>query len=121
MSLGSLLIVALMGLQAPDTSAEHVNGVLYTRVRSTEQHFIALVREGYERSATFRDLVDTLQRSNVTVVVQPGLCAAGRIRSCLVSVVGSERERHVRIRMDPQRTFKMGLIAAVAHELQHAV
>ena len=34
---------------------------------------------------------------------------------------GSERERHIRIRVDPQHTLKNRLIATVAHELQHAV
>ena len=85
------------------------------------QYVIALVRDGYEGSPTFRELVDTLQRSNVIVMVQPGLCAHGRIRSCLVSVNGSERDRHIRIIVDPQHTIRNGLIAAIAHELQHAV
>jgi len=91
------------------------------RVRSTDRYMIALVREGHDQSATFRGLVDTLQRSNVIVLVQPGMCAGGRIRSCLVSVSGSERDRHIRIKVDPRHTIKSGLIAAIAHELQHAV
>jgi len=53
--------------------------------------------------------------------VQPGLCAGGRIRSCLVAVAGSPHDRHIRIRLDPQHTIENGLIAAAAHELQHAV
>jgi hypothetical protein len=94
---------------------------LFTRVRSTERYMIELIREGYDRSATFRQLVDALQRSNVIVFVQPGYCARGRIRSCLVSVGGSLMERHIRIKVDPQHTTQFGLIATVAHELQHAV
>ena len=82
---------------------------------------IGLVREGYDRSPIFRGLVDTIQRSNVTVWVQPGLCALGRIRSCVVSVSGSAQGRYVWIKIDPQRTITSGLIAAIAHELQHAV
>ena len=53
---------------------------LFTRVRSTERFMIALIREGYERSSTFRELVDGLQRSNIIVFIQPAACAGGRIR-----------------------------------------
>jgi hypothetical protein len=94
---------------------------LYTRVRSDDQYLIALIRRGYERSVAFRELVDRIQQSNVIVFVQPGLCAGGRIRSCLVGVAGSPHDRHIRIRLDPQHTIENGLIAAVAHELTHAV
>jgi hypothetical protein len=93
---------------------------LFTRVRSTQHFMIALSREGYDRSPAFRDLVDTLQRSNVIVFVQPAACAGGRIRSCLVSVNGSDGARHIRIHVDPH-TSRDRLIATVAHELQHAV
>jgi len=120
MSLGLVVVVGLLSLETQDLTAD-VGRLSYTRVRSMNQYVIALVREGYEGSATFRELVDTLQRSNVIVVVQPGLCAHGRIRSCLVSVNGSERDRHIRIIVDPQHTIRSGLIAAIAHELQHAV
>lgn len=101
---------------APDSAAP-----LFTRVRSTERYMIALIREGYDRSATFRQLVDALQRSNVIVFVQPGYCAGGRIRSCLVGIGGSLLERHIRIKVDLQHTTHVGLIATVAHELQHAL
>ena len=94
---------------------------LFTRVRSTERYMNALIREGYDRSRTFRELVDTLQRSNVIVVIQPLPCAAGRIRSCLVSVSGSLRARQIGIKIDPLHTIGDWLIATIAHELQHAV
>ena len=119
-SIVMLSIVAGL-LPAQDAVAGDRNGAPYTRVRSTDGYMIALVRQGYDRSPTFRELVDTLQRSNVIVLVQPGMCAGGRIRSCLVSVSGSERDRHIRIKVDPRHTIKSGLIAAISHELQHAV
>src|ERR1700724_2790493 len=93
---------------------------LFTRVRSTQRFMIALIREGFSRSSGFRDLVDALQQSNVIVFVQPASCAGGRIRSCLVSVNGSRRERHIRIIVDAHTSHDW-LIATVAHELQHAV
>lgn len=119
MSLGVIVVVALMGLHAQNPDG--LGGMSYTRVKATNSYVAALIREGYDESPTFRELVDTLQRSNVIVLVQPGLCAAGRIRSCLVAVAGSDTLRHIRIRIDPQHTIRARLIGAVAHELQHAV
>lgn len=119
MSLGLLLSVAIFAVHAQQAKLDDAPG-LFTRVRSTERFVIALIREGYERSPTFRELVDTLQRSNVIVFVQPGACAGGRIRSCLTSVDGSAIERHIRISVDT-RTSHNALIATMAHELQHAV
>jgi hypothetical protein len=39
----------------------------------------------------------------------------------VVGVAGSAHDRHIRITVDPQHTVRNGLIAAVGHELQHAV
>jgi len=113
------LILTLSGFHTQDANSEDT--IRYSRVRSTDEYLIALVRDGYRRSPTFRTLVDALQDSNVIVLVQPGLCAGGRIRSCLVSVSGSARDRHIRIKIDPQHTIRDRLIAGIAHELQHAV
>jgi len=121
MSSGLLLVIALVGVQPQEAIGTDGNRMPYSKVRSTDQYVIALVREGYDRSPTFRKLVDALEGSNVIVLVQPGICGGGRIRSCLVSVTGSERDRHIRIKIAPQHTIRDGLIAAVAHELQHAV
>ena len=118
---GLAVVVAVMGLQVTGASADGTGDSLYTRVRPIERYMIGLVREGYDRSPTFRQLVDTIQRSNVTVWVAPGLCAGGRIRSCVASVSGSEQARYIWIKIDPQHTIKSGLIAAIAHELQHVV
>ena len=106
-------------LRASNAGTDDAPG-LFTRVRSTQRFMIALIREGYDQSSAFRDLVDVLQQSNVIVFVQPASCAGGRIRSCLVSVNGSQRERHIRINVDTHTSHEW-LIATVAHELQHAV
>jgi hypothetical protein len=112
-------MVARLILAAVIFSSDGAN-VPFTRVRAPETFMIELVREGYERSPAFRELVDTLQRSNVIVVVAPGLCAGGRIRSCVVAVAGSARDRQIRIKIDTHASHDR-LIATIAHELQHAV
>jgi hypothetical protein len=96
------------------------NSLQFTRVRSTQPYTTMLLREAYDRSASFRSLVDTLQQSNATVFVQLGACKGGRIRSCVVSVNGSERARHIWIKVDPHAIHDW-LLATIAHELQHAV
>jgi hypothetical protein len=120
MSLAVMLTAGLMGL--PMTGSNHdVGGLLFTRVRSTEAYMIGLIREGYDRLSTFRELVDFLQHTNVIVSIHRVPCAGGRIRSCLVAVKGSRQERHIWIKVDPQHTIRDWLIATTAHELQHAV
>jgi hypothetical protein len=131
MSLGLAVLFAMMGLttfqveaiqkEAQTTASISSSPLPYTRVRSNDQYLIRLIRRGYDQSPTFKALVDALQHSNVIVFVQMGRCAGGRIRSCLVAVAGSDRDRHIRIRLDPQHTVENGLIAAAGHELQHAV
>jgi hypothetical protein len=121
MTLGLMLALrVVVALHGPGAVADDPIGKLFTRVRSTDRFMIALVREGYDRSATFRELVERLQASNITVFVLPGYCSGGRFRACLVSVSGSDRARHIRIKVDPHTTNDR-LIATVAHELQHAV
>ena len=91
-----------------------------TRVRGLDPHFHALIREGDERSASFREIVDEIQRSNAIVMVQYGLCAKGQIRSCVTHVAGDANARNIRIVINT-RTTNDRLIATIAHELQHAV
>jgi hypothetical protein len=79
-----------------------------------------LVLAGARRSPTFRALVDDLHQFNVIVVIQFGLCANGRIRSCVSHVDGDARHRHIRIKVNT-RTTDDRLIATIAHELQHAL
>jgi hypothetical protein len=61
-----------------------------------------------------------LEASNEIAIVQPGVCAGGRIRSRLVSVERSRHDRHIRVKVDAH-TNRDRLIVTNAHELQHAV
>jgi len=91
-----------------------------TRLKPADPEMRRLIFDGHARSATFRDLVDEVQRSNAIVVVQFGLCANGRIRSCVSNVDGDATRRHIRIKVNTKTTDDR-LIATIAHELQHAV
>ena len=79
-----------------------------------------LISDGFDRSLTFRALVDAIHRSNGVVIVQYGLCANGRFRSCVTNVDGDRDRRSIRIKVNT-RTTDDRLIATIAHELHHAI
>ena len=91
------------------------------RVRANgERSMATLLLEGSERSATFRRLVATINESDGIVYVEPGTCRHG-VRACLtlmVKVAGPNRI--LRIAVDTRRDHGE-LLAAIGHELQHAV
>ena len=113
---GLLLVMTAVG-HTREASAE---ARVFTRVRGLDAEFHALIQEGDARSATFRDIIDEIQRSNTIVMVQYGLCAKGLIRSCVTHVAGDTKARSIRIVINT-RTTNDRLIATIAHELQHAV
>lgn len=92
----------------------------FQRVRATDGVVLQRLHDGYRRSATFRQVVLALERSNVIVYVVPGFCEVGRVAGCLlrfVRVAGSDR--YLRIVVS-RALSEDRLIAVVGHELQHA-
>ena len=113
-AIGVVVLLAGSGLRAQEDERN------FTRVRAADETFRALIREGDARSATFRAIVDEIQASNAVVMVQFGLCANGRFRSCVSHIGGSATTRTIRILIKPQTTENR-LIATIAHELHHAL
>jgi hypothetical protein len=91
------------------------------RVRPNDSPSIAgLLDEGTNRSATFRRLVETIDATDGIVYVQEGRCGH-HVRACLaLSVQLAGPNRILRIVVDMRRDHDE-LIAAIGHELQHAV
>ena len=90
------------------------------RIRSHSPTVHALIREGSARSATFRQLVDTINASDGLVYVNQGPCGHG-VRSCLankVTVAGPYRILHVLVNT---RAAEWDLIGSIGHELRHAI
>lgn len=114
LSLLSLLLIAMAPLgaaQAPPAPLTHI--------RTTDPSLEALVRDGVRLSATFRRLVERLDRSDVVVYLDAGGgLGAPDGRLTFVSAVGGYRYVHVRVAR--QRTPDRQ-IAIIGHELQHAV
>jgi hypothetical protein len=76
------------------------------------------------RSATFRALIDAVDRSTGIVYVEFGYCAFGHLNGCLLSfVAASHGDRYVRILVTPDKNRRSHdqLLALVAHELRHAL
>jgi len=80
----------------------------------------ALVDLGHARSATFRSLVDHLERSSVVVYVRFARCT-GQVAACVHYLGERDGDRYVRITIDRLAGCEARLCCLLAHELQHAV
>src|SRR5262249_33677373 len=95
-----------------------------TGVRSTNDPVSTLIKEGAARSASFQRLLERVDELNGIVYVEFGHCAFGHLNGCLLPfVVPTTGVRYLRIVVTPDRTRvdHDGLIALLAHELQHAL
>jgi hypothetical protein len=121
MALASL-VVATMLLGAIDgwSLQEASRAVPLVRLKPADPEMRRLISDGFDRSATFRALVEAIHRTNGVVIVQYGLCANGRFRSCVTNVDGDRDRRSVRIKVNT-RANDDRLIATIAHELHHAI
>jgi hypothetical protein len=97
---------------------------LSDRVRSTDGSMLQLLREGGNRSTTFRGLLDIIGQSTAIVYVEFGYCAFGHLNGCLLPfLTSSHGDRYLRVLVTPdtRRRSHDQLIALVAHELRHVV
>jgi hypothetical protein len=90
------------------------------RVRSTTPAIASLLAEAESRSATFRELVRTIEGTDGIVYVEPGECRHS-VRACLsLSVVHTGGYRFLRILVDSAQEI-VQLMATIGHELRHAI
>jgi len=93
-------------------------------VRSTNPAVTTLIKEGATRSASFQRLLERVDELNGIVYVEFGHCAFGHLNGCLLPfVMTTNGGRYLRILVTPDQTRAShdGLIALIAHELQHAL
>jgi hypothetical protein len=110
-------VVHTKGGQADrDVSADSTS----PRVRTHHPVLATLTREGIDRSATFRRLVDAIQTTDGVVYVEQGRCGHG-VRACLalsITVAGPHRVLRMVVEdLHPEAEA----IRAIAHELYHAL
>ena|SRR5260221_4322211 len=81
--------------QSRDASGKVLDGTVAAvttpaaRVRSTDARILELLKEGVERSATFRALVDAIGRSDGIIYVEFGPCAFGHLNGCLLPFIAA--------------------------------
>src|SRR5262249_3922076 len=83
-----------------------------------------LMTEGAARSPSFQGLLDQVSERNGIVYVEFGDCAFGHLNGCLLPlIVPTTGGRYLRIVVtgDRTRVDHDGLIALLAHELQHGL
>ncbi len=89
-------------------------------VRSSNPAIVAALVEAQERSATFRSLVEIIEKTDGIVYVERGRCGHG-VPACLShSVISGDGYRLLRILVDGTSDL-VALIATIGHELRHAV
>jgi hypothetical protein len=105
-----MMLAAVVTAQEP--SAHHV--------RASHPKIVALVNGGLARSATFRQLVKTLDGSDVIVYVEPKVTrqALGGYLAHNIVTGGAYRYLHVAVEI---QGAEGRLVPLLAHELQHAV
>jgi hypothetical protein len=121
---GRTLSIVAAVLTTQITAASPAADEVSPRVRSTDRVMLKLLKEGRERSGTFRTLVDAIDHSNVIVYVEFGYCAFGHLDGCLLPFLASTHgDRYVRIVVtsEKSRLTHDDLLALIGHELQHAL
>ena len=84
----------------------------------SEPMLATLIRVAAERSPTFRALVAVIDATDGIVYVSAGRC--DRVRACLLHrIAGTGSRRVLTIVVDTKRD-EVSVMAAIAHELQHA-
>ena len=96
------------------------NAQAVRHVRTIDSKLNALIANGAHRSPMFRTLLDRLNRSTVIVYVEDRLLP-GQLSGRLTLIGGGQRGwRYLRIEIECRQST-VDQIAALGHELQHAV
>lgn len=89
-------------------------------IRSHNAALRALIEQATERSATFRQLVETINQSSAIVYVEEGDCRHG-VRACLRTVSAAGTYRLLWVHVDTRKQVDSHLMASIGHELRHAI
>jgi len=114
-------VAAAAILVATDGSAQDITTMSseQTQVRSTSPQIVGAIQRASQWSATFRRLLETIQRSDSYVYLIVGDCGAGA-HGCFVSVSEAGSHRLMIIKIDPHQR-ELNLMATIAHELRHTI
>ena len=90
------------------------------KLRPQDARIIQAIKEGSARSATFKALIDRIEASDVIVYVAINPLIKSTLSGALTWMTHAGDFRYVRASIAPDLPFDH-MIAAVAHELHHAV
>lgn len=113
-----LLAFALSGLVVSSVFAKERQGDPH--LRPQDDRVAAALRDGAKRSATFKSLVERIERSQVIVYVALNPTMKSNLNGMLTWMTQAGGFRYVRASISPDLSSDQ-MIATVAHELQHAV
>jgi hypothetical protein len=113
-----LLTVALCGLVVSSVFAKEK--AADPHLRPQDDRVAQALRDGARRSATFKSLVDRIERSQVIVYVAVSPTIKSSLNGMLTWMTQAGGFRYVRASINPDMSSDQ-MIATVAHELQHAV
>lgn len=118
------LAVVLIAAVTPMLQADArpcVDRLPWTQVKAADPTHRALLRQGIERSTTFRHLIADLEASAWLVFVQTGRCPDKLTVACLLHFVGRfEGQPYLRVIARHEPRHPDNVISILAHELQHA-
>ena len=89
-------------------------------IRSHHLRILNAIDDAGRRSATFRNLVERLNRSDVIVYIESGRCGTAQVMSCIAVASTAGSYRYLRVTIDTNHSFQL-ITSEIAHELQHAV
>jgi hypothetical protein len=90
------------------------------RVRSSHPYIRAMIGEASQRSATFRGLVEAIEKTDGIVYVEQGECGH-RVTACLtMSIAAAAEFRFLRVLVDARQP-DWDVMASIGHELRHAL
>jgi predicted transcriptional regulator len=115
-----LLTVVLYGLVVTSAAFANERRDADPHLRPQDDRVAQAVREGSKRSATFKSLVDRIERSQVIVYVAVNPLIKSNLSGMLTWMTQAGGFRYVRASISPELSADQ-MIATVAHELQHAV
>jgi len=118
---GKTAALAAVWLVGFSSSADRAAAADFTHVRSEDAFVRELLRAGYERSLTFKALVDEIESGQVIVYIDRVVTLSRGMEGALLHVAaGSSEIRFLRIVI---KTSLAGdyAIGVLAHELQHVV
>ena len=115
-----LLVPALLTVLAASPADGGLLSSPDRRVRSTDRRIAELLQVGVDRSATFANLVRSINASDVIVYIEAARALPNALAGRLLLLPMAAHQRYLRIQVRADLPSH-DLIALIGHELRHAL